>query len=195
MQAIDPTQVTNFNRDNFELQQFMLFCVLVAGKNSKIQSKKLDEFLGNGNVNTPFCFMDGLRDMNALHIHMERCKLGQYNRLEKTFGKLLDAWRKNPYFLRTIGVGELQDMVGLKTSRFFLVHSRPSVRAAILDTHILAWMREECRIAAPKATPSSKNVYLALESLFLRECDNRGKTVAEMDLDIWKSRQHDVNLS
>ena len=174
---IDPATVTNFSRTQEELELFALFCVVVvAGKNSKVQAIKLDQFLSGS---SPFHFVRALDNLCCLRDHMVKVKMGQYNRLEKVFRNLLEV------NLRWASLEELEKIMGMKTARFFLVHSRPSVRAAVLDTHILAWMRTQ-GYDAPKATPTNPKEYKRLEDLFLAECDKHGKSVAEMDLEIWK---------
>ena len=40
---ITPTEVTNFNRTKEQTEQFALFAILVAGKNSDVASSKLEE--------------------------------------------------------------------------------------------------------------------------------------------------------
>ena len=44
---IDPYNITNYNRTQNELEEFLLFCIVVAGKTAYIQSRKLDEFLAS----------------------------------------------------------------------------------------------------------------------------------------------------
>ena len=52
---IDPNNVTNPARTAAELEEFLLFCVVVAGKNADQQSLKLERFLGG---RRPFAFID-----------------------------------------------------------------------------------------------------------------------------------------
>ena len=40
---IDPYKITNYNRTESQLQEFLLFCILVAGKTAYIQAKKLED--------------------------------------------------------------------------------------------------------------------------------------------------------
>ena len=46
---IDPYNITNFNRTEGELQLFLLFCIVVAGKTAYIQAEKLEQFLDSTN--------------------------------------------------------------------------------------------------------------------------------------------------
>jgi thermostable 8-oxoguanine DNA glycosylase len=185
MKSIDPANVTNFHRSQEELQQFALFCLFVAGKQSATMTKKLDQFLRC--VDEPFVFLNGLRNLGALRAHLEDCKIGQYNRLEKTIGKLLDEWCHNAFFLRYIEVEKLEKIMGMKSARFFILSTRPNQEVAVLDVHLLAHLRS-LGYDAPKATPSSKKQYHKWEKVLLAEIEKSGKTPAEYDLDIWKER-------
>ena len=109
------------------------------------------------------------------------------NRLTKTFTDVATA----VIDLHNVSVAILQNIVGLKTARFFLMHSRQGFRCATLDTHILAWLNTQ-GVEAPKATPSNLNKYLSLEAKYLSICDERGLDPAALDLEIWKSRQVSV---
>ena len=52
---IDPSNVTNPARTPAELEEFLLFCVVVAGKNADQQAQKLlQRFLGG---RRPFAFI------------------------------------------------------------------------------------------------------------------------------------------
>jgi thermostable 8-oxoguanine DNA glycosylase len=186
--VIIPAEVTRYDRTDAELEEFLLFAVCVAGKNSKIQAGKLADFLLETGISKPFDTPFGIirafiRD-GILRQQLERVKLGQYNRLAKVFENLV----KLPWSLREVTVEQLQMVVGLKTSRFFLMHSRPGFRCATLDTHILKWLNEQ-GIVAPKATPSNPKKYLALEQKYLAICDERGCDPATLDLEIWKSKR------
>jgi thermostable 8-oxoguanine DNA glycosylase len=92
--------------------------------------------------------------------------------------------------LKNITPYDLEEVkgIGYKTSRFFVLHSQPYQRYVVLDTHLLAHMRDDLGILAPKSTPSSKKKYLELEEKLMRIIDNSGKTFAEYDLDIWRKK-------
>jgi thermostable 8-oxoguanine DNA glycosylase len=63
--------------------------------------------------------------------------------------------------------------------------SRPNENHAIIDTHILKWLKAQGVSNVPKATPTAKN-YTRLEQEFLSRVPD-GMTPAEFDLQIWKS--------
>jgi len=186
---ITPTNITNYNRTQAELEEFILFAILVAGKTAKTQAKKLEEFLSDIEGETPFAKLTNLVmnsetfQAEALDDKMRKHKLGQYLRLKVAFLGVLMHRNK----LDTITLDELESLhgIGPKTARFFLLHSRPNQKIAALDTHILKFMSEK-GYKVPKTTPSKKK-YGQIEKDFLTECEKAGKDVAEMDLEIWKS--------
>lgn len=186
---ITPTNITNYNRTQAELEEFLMFAILVAGKTAKTQANKLESFLsakkdlGLPNDTTPFEFLDYLINGGFFSMLMMKHKLGQYKRLTHAFIGILNFKGK----LDTVTLEELESVrgIGSKTARFFLLHSRPNQRIAALDTHILKFMAEK-GYNVPKSTPSKKK-YGQIEKDFLTECDKAGKSVADMDLEIWKS--------
>ena len=186
---IDPTKITNYNRTEAELEEFLVFAILVAGKTAKTQAKKLEQFLstakefGLPSGTTALEYISYLSKGNYLSSVMVNCKLGQYNRLEKAFEGILQFKGK----LKTISVSELESVngIGSKTARFFVLHSQKDARVACLDVHILKWLREQ-GYSAPKQTPTKKR-YAILEAIFLTEAWKREMNPADLDLMIWKS--------
>lgn len=181
---IDPSKITNFERIEEELELFILFCAVVAGKNARVQAQKLDAFLTDaGQIFSPFGLINQYKKNNSLAYHLRHYKLGQYTRLEKTFKELLTLRGK----LKTCSVEDLENIhgIGPKTARFFLLHSRPNMRLAVLDTHLLKFLKQN-GINAPKSTPS-KGKYAELERKFLDICDKKGIDPAVLDLEIWNT--------
>jgi len=79
--------------------------------------------------------------------------------------------------------------VGPKTARFFLVHSRPDQEYVILDTHVLAWLKEK-GVDVPKSTPSGES-YLRIEKVALclfRAYFGKSLDLAAIDLLIWRKQ-------
>lgn len=196
---IDPTNITNYNRTEAELEEFLMFCIMVAGKNAKQTAKKLDSFLfGTLGIISPLDWIQNLVNLEKNGISknfplmycMKQHKLGQYKRLQSAFTGIIQFKNK----LKSVSVEELESIsgIGSKTSRFFVLHSRPNQRVAVLDTHILKWMYAQ-GYDVPKMTPP-KGKYAMIEKDFLTECDNAGKTPAEFDLEIWKtySQKHNT---
>jgi len=74
--------------------------------------------------------------------------------------------------------------IGPKTARAFLVHTRPNQRYAVVDTHLLKFLRDQ-GIMAPKSTPPEGPQYQRLEKAFLDICDKYSLDAAHLDLTIW----------
>lgn len=180
---ITPTTITNFNRTEAELEEFLMFAILVAGKGAEMQAKKLEEFIYNLSERSPFDYVQWLDNKGELENCMKACKLGQYKRIGHAFREILKFKGR----LKSVTLDELESVkgIGSKTARFFILHSRPDAKVAVLDTHILKWLREQ-GYDAPKATPPKKK-YALLEKLFLTEAWKHEMTPAELDLEIWKS--------
>lgn len=183
---IVPEKITNYNRTEEELEEFLMFAILVAGKGAKQQARKLYEFLTHcmyEQIGKPFKHIEYLDKLNWLEIQMKQFKLGQYKRIGHAFREILKFKGK----LKNVSVEELESIkgIGSKTARFFVLHSRPKVRHAVLDTHILKWMGS-LGVNVPKATPP-KNKYKKLEEKFLALADERKMSVADLDLHIWKT--------
>jgi len=184
---ITPTTITNYNRTEVELEEFLMFAILVAGKGAEQQARKLDEFLKRcmyPQIGKPFAHIEYLAKNNWLELQMKEFKLGQYKRIGHAFKEILKFKGK----LKTVTIEELESIsgIGSKTARFFILHSRPDANVAVLDTHILKWMNEQGYKNIPKATPPKKK-YAEIEKLFLQEAIRHQMTPADLDLTIWKS--------
>jgi len=184
---IDPFKITDFERTEDNLQEFLLFCIIVAGKKATTQASKLDNFFERVTivygVASPFRQIKELLDRKQLRSELMYSGIGQYNRITGAFQQVI---KLNP---KTCTLEELEAIpgIGKKTSRFFLVHSRLGQQHTILDTHILAYMKKN-RLARgiPKATPASNKRYKYLETIFLKHMKKLNiKSVAEFDLKIW----------
>lgn len=187
---INPYEITNYNRSKEELEEFLLFTIVVAGKTAYIQSKKLEQFLSdckntyNCHNSSPFEILKLLQEENVLLYCIIKSKLGQYNKIHNAFKYIA----KSDIDLKICTLEELEKIpgVGPKTSRFFLLHSRVC-DVAILDTHILKWFKNIGYNNAPKTTPSSRTTYKKWEDIFLDYCHDNGLSPASLDLSIWKS--------
>jgi thermostable 8-oxoguanine DNA glycosylase len=176
---IDPTDVTKFDRTDGELQLFFLFCQTVAGKTAKVQAKLLDAFLRAGDGDTPFTIIQDMVDRGILLGKLKESRLGQYNRLASGFEESLKL------DLRAATLDEIMKIKGIgnKTARFFLLHSRPDQDIAVLDVHILKYLRSQ-GFDAPKQTPGNKQ-YLELEKEFLKLAEQNNMSPADFDLMLW----------
>jgi thermostable 8-oxoguanine DNA glycosylase len=187
---INPYEITNYNRTDDELQEFLLFAIIVAGKTAYIQANKLEQFLTkvrndfNLNCSSPFELLKFLHSENCLESYIVSCKLGQYRKTINAFNYLIE----NKLDLHCCSTDDLELIpgVGPKTSRFFILHSRKQ-KVAVLDVHLLKWISALGYDKVPKTTPSNPNVYKKWEQIYLQFCNEHDKDPAELDLEIWKS--------
>jgi endonuclease III len=181
-----------------QLQQFLLLACVVAGKTAATQQKKLDAFLADvwretRGAKNSFEALARL-SYDKLMLHLTRVRMGQYNRLAPLIQALATQVTSGVLNLRTCGPRQLEMFQGIgpKTSRFFLLYTRRDIRVAVLDTHILQWMRKHRKelglprgCMVPKATPTGAR-YALLEQAFLRYCDTHNLKPSDFDLEIWK---------
>jgi thermostable 8-oxoguanine DNA glycosylase len=181
---IDPSRITNYNLSIPELQEMLLFWILVAGKNAKTTSRILENFLQKlrssyGNK-LPFeLILSCDEDLGTL---MKGFGFGCFNTKAKSIKHLIS---KN-FDLKTCTVEQLETVhgIGPKTARCFVIHTRKNSRHAGLDTHVLKWLASQGH-NVPKSTPKGK-VYTQLENTFLGLCDKLNMDVAELDLLVWR---------
>lgn len=182
---IDPTAVTNYNRTDAELEEFMLFCIAVAGKTAQIIARQLQVLLDIATGDNPFDKIRNLIKIGRLDTVLKLARLGKYHVLMKAYKQILDL------NLRTCSLEDLEKVhgIGPKTARYFMLHTRPNVQVAALDTHILKFLKEQGYVV-PNHTPTGKK-YKELEQIFIMEATKRGRQIAEFDLAIWNHYSKD----
>lgn len=167
-----------------ELEWRILYAVIVAGKSAKFADQaiaKLKELLLQHNSVTPFQAIRVVSNVGKLEAFLRAAGTGNYTKIGRCFTELVNA----EINLRTCRPPDLEKFhgIGPKTSRFFVLWTRPNSRYAALDVHILRWMKG-LGYDAPKSTPTGDK-YLELEAAFIREADERGVTPRELDFSIW----------
>ena len=200
VKEIDPKNITDFDRKTDELQAFWLFCMFVAGKNSDWASRCLKKIIHTADTykSTHGGIFNHFKSIGEIGVHniLVANKVGQYTRLTKGIMQSLDL------DLRTCSLEELLAIhgVGNKTARIFLLHSRRNCDYAVLDTHILAWMRDHGGEDAPKSTPTNLKVYKELENKYriMSRLHYPHLSNAQIDLLIWTKQSgrldDDLNL-
>ena len=180
MKEVIPTEVTNYYRTLDELQTFWIYCIIVAGKPADWASRVVTKFLGQRGKLTPFEYIETMG--HGLHNTLVANRVGQYTRIEAA---LMQSLKLN---LDSCTVNDLTSIhgIGPKTARFFLLHSRKDVEVAVLDTHVLKWLKQWFDVKVPKATPSGDR-YLELErvALCFMKSEFPGMSIADADLLIW----------
>jgi thermostable 8-oxoguanine DNA glycosylase len=178
--VIYPDSITQFDRSKRELQAFWLFCVSVAGRNADMVAKKVNELMDDV-PNNLFPF-DWLWMVDVRKV-LEKHKMGQYGRITRAIEESVNL------DLNTATLDELMQVhgVGPKTARFFLLHSRKGAECAVLDVHILRFIRANGYPDVPESTPQSVKTYNKWEQIFLDLCAKLypDMTIAEADLTRW----------
>lgn len=183
---IDPRYVTKYDRTEAELEEFWLFCLVVAGKTATTQARLLDAFLtALGQTGTPFEKIQAAVDDDDLLEMLKLSRLGQFNRLKKAMEESLTKLSGK---LSTCSVTDLEAIsgVGSKTARFFLLHTRKNQNIAVLDTHVLRYMRDN-GLTTQVGTPPAGPKYAAIETIFIAEAKKANMSIADFDLHIWRT--------
>lgn len=182
---LDATKITKYNCNSDELELMILFWICAAGKNGVTATRCLNNLLStiynDFKNSSPFSLLKWADKNKDLPQLLKGAGIGCYNNKAKSFRELIYS----NINLRTCDISELELISGIgpKTSRCFILHSRPNQKVACLDTHILKWLRDQ-GIDAPKSTPTGKK-YLILEKKFLEIAATTKKDVAALDLEIW----------
>lgn len=183
---IDPKNITDFNASDEKLEELAFFWVLAAGKNGVVAAKNLDRFLTAersqyGNL-TPFKIIQKIiTEKRNLALILRDFGIGCYNLKAETLKKLAHSGLN----LRTCTTDDLEKIkgIGCKSSRCFIIHTRPNQKLAGLDVHNLKYLRD-LGFDVPKHTPSGKK-YGMIEKIYLKEVEKSGKDTATFDLEIW----------
>jgi hypothetical protein len=197
-------QLTNEALSDRELQWRIIYSVIVAGKSARFAENAIRKLFGEYEEREPFEVVRSW-DRASVGLAVERfqvsgsiyfkswlleeklrlAKTGNYGKLTKTLTEL--AW--SDIDLRTCLPADLEKIhgIGPKTSRFFILWTRPDARCAALDVHILRWLGEK-GYKVPKNTPQSAKAYAILEKAFLDEAEKLGLSPAELDKQVWMER-------
>jgi endonuclease III len=170
-----------------KLEAALVYACIVAGKSARFTDavmSRLHEKLEDGE--TYFGMFTRLLYHEPLGLYplLFGAKAGNYRKLERCFKELVQAQDLD---LQTCTPDDLEKIhgIGPKTSRFFILWTRPGARYAALDVHILRWLRLNGYPDAPRSTPPGGPAYQRWEQIFLAEADARGLTARELDRQIW----------
>jgi len=161
----------------------LLFSIMAAGKSADRTSDALNYMMHTLPGDTPF---RKIRDMVKRQDAMEKLKtfrIGQHNRILKALKVIIDFDVE-----ATVDPEKLREIpgIGLKTSRFVaLVYDRTR-KVAVLDTHVLKFLRARMNIDAPTGTPTSLKVYERLSKPIIRLAELTGVTCGDLDLVLWR---------
>lgn len=184
---INPNKITNYNQTQEQLEENILWWVCAAGKSGIRAARSLDNLLNGFSYFkfSPFKLILKFEELKYnLPEILKKYGIGCYNHKARTFLELAHS----NLDLKTCTVENLESIygVGCKTSHCFLLHSRPNVRHAGLDTHILQYL-SDIGFKVPKSTPVGKK-YKELEQDFFNVARILGyDNLAELDLKIWNA--------
>jgi thermostable 8-oxoguanine DNA glycosylase len=174
--------------DKYEKEYFLIFSIIVAGRNAKMALEKAWRLLEfTWGEETPFDLIKHYIDHNTLTQKLKTLKIGQYTRIEKALKDIVNL---------NVETCTLDDLlachgVGNKTARFFLLNTRKDAEYAVLDTHVLKWLRSIFGnwMSVPKSTPTSGSRYALWEYKAIQAMKKEypERTLAQADFEIWKT--------
>lgn len=174
--------------DKYEKEYFLIFSIIVAGRNAKMALEKAWRLLEfTWGEETPFDLIKHYIDHNTLTQKLKSLKIGQYTRIEKALKDIINL---------NVETCTLDDLlachgVGNKTARFFLLNTRKDAEYAVLDTHVLKWLRSIFGnwMSVPKSTPTSGSRYALWEYKAIQAMKKEypERTLAQADFEIWKT--------
>ncbi len=168
-----PTQV--------ELEERLIYAVIVAGKAASFADKATEALYKLLDGPTPLLYLAKLHYADIENL-CRAARTGAYRKIARSLHELS---RNHPDLVNCLPEGlEKYYGIGMKTSRFFIVWTRPEARYAVLDTHILRWMRQR-GVWTPDRSPRYRNTYERLESIFIKHADSLGLTPRQLDWKIW----------
>jgi thermostable 8-oxoguanine DNA glycosylase len=168
-----------------ELQAKLIYALIVAGKSAKFADEKtraLMEYRHSDEL--PFDMLLRLRMEMKLWDALKAVRTGNYRKMERALQYLSESDLE----LTTCTPQQLEFIpgVGPKTSRFFILWTRPDAECAALDVHILRWLRT-LGYLAPFSTPQDGETYGWWERVFLKEAQERGMKPSKLDAQVWEA--------
>ena len=101
--------------------------------------------------------------------------------------------------LKECTIEDLEDIKGIgpKTARFIILFSREGENCAVLDVHILRWLKG-LGFNVPHDTPSSSKKYREIEKIFINEykkhVSSKEISLASFDYMIWEQMSGRKNI-
>lgn len=173
-----------------QLEYWILFSVCVAGKGAAQTHKKLNAALCDMPSDRTSAYDSAFNRIQwadliprNLYNVLKKHKLGKYRLLLKAFRTIarLDISRIDIPMLEAV------PGIGPKSARMIMLYSDPQANCVPLDTHILKYLAAQGIKDVPKSTPPSGPKYSKLERQFQLLARVQGKTVRELDTEVWNS--------
>ena len=179
-----------------EREWFVLFAICVAGKSAKQTQGKIRDLMTGYVAPRGYVYIPNM-EFGAFHLikkmilhndltrELKRVKIGQYTRIEKAFREVIKL-----DVTKDLTVEKLEAIPGIgpKTARFIVLYTDPNAQCVPLDTHILKYLAKHYPGAkVPKGTPPAGRKYRELELLFQESAKAQGKSVRQLDTEVWQS--------
>jgi hypothetical protein len=178
MALVEPAELTDYHRSRRQLEGLVLYSVMAWARDSN----RAKEALECPPARTPFGRIRKAIRQGTLQAAVEATRIGDYRKRTRA---IIAAVELDP---RTVDVATLASCIGLKSARLVILHSRSDAQCAVLDRHVLAYLRELGYDVPERDTPSSPRRYKQLEQIVLNECQRQGRNPAELDLTTWVER-------
>lgn len=191
-----------------ELEVFLIHCIIVAGKSAPFGNAKTTALLKGSNGQTPFDYLRAKLKDGSLREWLQTVKTGNYGKMYTALLHLTLDYVN----LETCTLEQLEAIpyIGLKTSRYFLMYTRPENETndmAVIDTHALKWLKKDPwaqkRLAqlgvteVPDSTPprTAKKLYLKLQRVICEDAKRKGMTARAWDANNWDNESKFSDLS
>jgi thermostable 8-oxoguanine DNA glycosylase len=167
-----------------ELQLRILFAITVAGKSARHAERAIKRLFDG--IPHPMEMIETWVETEELGQRLREARTGNYSKLSKAFAQIASKVSGRELDLRACSADDLEAIhgIGPKTARFFITWTRPDARHAVLDVHILRWLRNRGH-DVPVSTPSSRKKYAEIENIFLEIADSLGVLPRDLDAAIW----------
>ena len=186
---IDPNNIVRSDYTDEQLQELLIFTICAAGKRAESIAPRVDSLFKFLQVYTGsklplnYAYAFPL----SLWADLQTCGIGNYHMKARAIREVADKIGYDELNLRHCTPEQLEEIYGIgpKSARAFVMWSRPNESYAILDIHILKWLKDQGVKKVPKSTPPNRGRYSRLEHEFLKRVP-KGMTPAKFDLMIWK---------
>jgi hypothetical protein len=166
-----------------QLEWRLIYTLVVAGKSARFANDAVARLFAAVPEAFRRCPISWIGLTAKEHV-LRIARTGNYVKLERALRLLAESGLD----LAIVTPGELERIPGIgpKTSRFFVTWTRPWERYAVIDRHVLTWLRSRGH-QVPSTPPGELRSYTALEALFIEEAEAAGETVRDLDLRVWRA--------
>jgi len=192
---VDIDYQPNYLRNKNELEAFAIFSICVAGKNADTTKKALIKFLNKWaqktQKRTPFNIIKSFKNKKDLAQALKKEGIGCYTLRADYILDLVNS----KINLENCNIEDLEKIKGIgpKTARFFVLFSQKnSEQLAVLDVHILRWLKN-LGFDVPVNTPGSSKKYKEIEKIFISQYKKYAKnlSLADFDYQLWQQMRMD----